>query len=843
MKMVRLALRWLLILATAPLLAFSGLRPGLDAFTVTLLLAFAASNVALSFLPETWFRSHKLDSLVVVADTVLISLALFHVGPGRGHLLLVFFLTLLLTVLGADLTRAIVGVTLVGCLYLYLDWGNQSGGTLAFAAFLLRLPFLYVTGLYYGHLAAQSRLAQNRLHSIEHQKRAMETFLDVTSATTSTLDLHEVLYIVVTRIARLVNVQRCSILRIDERADCCMVLASSDDRAISGLKIDLEKYPEVRKAITTRRAVVINDVDQEPILDEVREQLMKLGFNSLLVVPIVCQDSLLGMLFLRAVRVEQPFSSEEIATCQIIANASANAIKNATLFEQMRLEAGARKKSADKLQNILDHFPDLIYTTDTWGRMTEFSRGGEELLGLNREQAIGLSYTDLYPEVSAREQLENLLREGVPIRHFETTVCCQDGSMREVMVAASLLRDEAGRPCGTVGIIKNITELKAAQRNLTHSEKLSTIGKILSGVAHELNNPLCGVLGFSQLLMARHSDGPMARELDTIYECALRCQKVVKNLLSFAREHKPERKYLGINGIIKKALEMKKYQLHVNNIEVVQELEHDLARTMLDFHQMQQVFLNVIINAQHAMGLVRDRPGRLVVRTSQAEGMIRAEFIDNGEGMAPDTLQRIFDPFFTTKEQGEGTGLGLSVSYGIVKEHGGRICARSRKGEGSIFVVELPVENEEEKTKTEVSESPDNTPTPSTRGSRVLVVDDEPAIVDLMLAILAEIGCNVDTAANGNEALGKIRSHRYDLLVIDIRMPQMNGMELYRNILHLRPKLEGKIIFITGDLADKETGRFLAGVNAETISKPLDISEVMEMIQKKLGSARRRAVA
>jgi CheY-like chemotaxis protein len=376
---------------------------------------------------------------------------------------------------------------------------------------------------------------------------------------------------------------------------------------------------------------------------------------------------------------------------------------------------------------------------------------------------------------------------------------------------------------------------------LLQAEKLSTIGEVISGVAHELNNPLCNVLGFSQLLLARNTSGPLTGDLEKIHESALRCQKIVKNLLSFARGHAPERKYLGVNGIIDKTIDLKNYQLHVNDIEVIRELERDLPCTMLDFHQMQQVFLNLINNAQQAIEMVPDRQGRLLVRTSHDAGNIRVEITDNGIGMTPEVVQKAFDPFFTTKRKGQGTGLGLSVSYGIVKEHGGRIEARGRPNEGATFIVEIPIAGSQKEDAG--SETPAQAVQRPADGRRILVVDDEPLVVDLLISILEGIGHSVDTAQNGLEAYGKVRAQPYDLIITDIRMPQMNGMDLYRKLLTRRPEMKSRVLFITGDLIDRETTRFLRETGARALAKPLQVQDVAGAVQGMLGSPRSSAVA
>jgi signal transduction histidine kinase len=222
-------------------------------------------------------------------------------------------------------------------------------------------------------------------------------------------------------------------------------------------------------------------------------------------------------------------------------------------------------------------------------------------------------------------------------------------------------------------------KLESAQAQLLQSEKLSAVGQLISGVAHELNNPLTSVIGFSQLLLSKEKNHKTEEYLNKITREAERCAKIVNNLLTFSRTHKPEKSYVGINGIIERTLDLMAYQFRTDNIEVIKKLDPNLPKTMADFHQLQQVFLNIINNAYQAMKDKRETR-ILTVETERSGLIIRIKFSDTGPGIPKGNLSRIFDPFFTTKEVGKGTGLGLSISYGIVKEHGGDIYVLSELG-------------------------------------------------------------------------------------------------------------------------------------------------------------------
>jgi PAS domain S-box-containing protein len=600
------------------------------------------------------------------------------------------------------------------------------------------------------------------------------------------------------------------------------------------LELDLAKYPEIRRAIETHGSVVIRDVADDPLMRDVSAILAKLDLHSIMVIPVVFGEDVLGTLCLRASRARHEFSQREIDFCTAVARASANALKNAMLHRQVHEESRRHRQLSEKLSRILDNSPGLILTTDNECSVTSLNASGVRLLGYPKDDVLGRPCEMLLDDEHGRRLVE-LTRSSGAISDYPCRLRKRDGRLIDVELNVSVLTNEVGEVTGSVWLGRDVSELKATQTQLLQAKKLSTIGEVISGVAHELNNPLSGVLGFSELLLLRAGDEDVPQELELIHDSALRCQKIVQNLLSFARENKPERKYEDVNAVIEKTLEMKQYQLHVNSIEIASELDRALPRTALDFHQMQQVLLNVINNAQHAMTRHRQAvPSKLHVRSSLAADAILIEIGDNGEGMDQETLERIFDPFFTTKEPGKGTGLGLSVSYGIVKEHGGRIWARSNKGEGSTFLIELPVCKEDGAGASGDPEARSVSAPKIRPGSRILVVDDEPVVLQLFVNLFEGRGYKVDTAVNGKDAYESIGRKSHDLVITDLRMPEMDGIELYRKLLERRPELKGRVIFITGDIVDKDTARFVADADVPTLSKPIEITEVVKIVDEML---------
>jgi len=412
-------------------------------------------------------------------------------------------------------------------------------------------------------------------------------------------------------------------------------------------------------------------------------------------------------------------------------------------------------------------------------------------------------------------------------RSFNRMAVNLDESRRALELSNAELEDK---------VQERTRDLKKAQSQLVQAEKMSVVGQLVSGVAHELNNPLAGVLGYSQLLQRKGVEENVARGLRKIEAEAERCKRIVQNLLIFARKHKPRKILLNLNEVVDAILEMRAYHLKVDNVIVVRDLDPALPPTMADMNQMQQVLMNIVNNAQQAMA---ERPGverRLTVRTSSRPGGISVEISDTGGGIPPENLGKVFDPFFTTKEVGRGTGLGLSICYGIVEEHHGAIRVDSRPGEGTIFTIDLPV----------VAQVP-IAPLPAdpvgdlvaqaTRTGRILLVDDEASILEIIGDVLRLDGHQVETATNGTAALGRLREQRFDVVVSDMKMPGMSGRDLFETLQGYDASLARRLIFTTGDLANRETMRFLESTGNPYLQKPFDLNAVRRVIYTMMNAA------
>jgi PAS domain S-box-containing protein len=361
------------------------------------------------------------------------------------------------------------------------------------------------------------------------------------------------------------------------------------------------------------------------------------------------------------------------------------------VLEHTRAEEALRD-SEEKIRMMFESATDGVVTTDLNGVITEVNERALKMHGFRyRSEIIGKSLTSLVADRDrerARMNVQKALEDGMA-GEIVYDLLRADGSEFPGEISGRLLRDTAGNAAGFIAIERDVSERKRMEEQLIVTDRLASVGELASGLAHELNNPLTSVIGFSQLLLGQDIADDIRRDLEVVHAEAQRCASVVKNLLTFARKHPQSRQPLYINGIIEKVLEMRSYEHKVNNIQVVIHLSSDLPGIVGDYFQLQQVFLNIVINAEYFM-VEAHRQGTLTVVSELAGNKVRIDFIDDGPGISRENLGHVFDPFFTTKEVGKGTGLGLSICHGIVTEHGGRISVESQLGKGATFVVELP---------------------------------------------------------------------------------------------------------------------------------------------------------
>jgi PAS domain S-box-containing protein len=419
-----------------------------------------------------------------------------------------------------------------------------------------------------------------------------------------------------------------------------------------------------------------------------------------------------------------------------------------------------------------------------------------------------------------RKQVEEALRtvrEGLELRVRERTA-------ELLLTNESLLKEIAERQ-------RAEDQLQEQQEALFQREKLAAMGSLLASVAHELNNPLSVVMVQADLLSEEVREEALAERIKLINQSAERCVSIVQNFLALARRTPPQRSHVELNAIIDEAMTLLAYPLRVDNVDVQQNLADDLPPLWADRHQLHQVLINLITNAHQAL---RERPTprrlELTTRYDSVASMVTLEVADTGPGIPPALQERIFEPFFTTKPPGVGTGLGLPFCRGIIEGHGGTISVESQVSRGAVFRIKLPVEA----VPVTVSEIPVPEALLPVKGKAILIIDDEPGIVSALAYLLRRDGYYVDTASNGRRALEQLQGQPYDLILCDLRMPELDGPGLYQEIAAHLPHLLSRMIFLTGDTLSPEAREFLEKAGVARLNKPFRAAEVRRAVQQAL---------
>ena len=565
---------------------------------------------------------------------------------------------------------------------------------------------------------------------------------------------------------------------------------------------------------------------------------VKTGFlvRAILQVPLTVGNTVIGVLAVDNQQAERTFSENDQYLLSALADYAAIAIDNARLYQEV-------KGSEERYRDLFANAYDLIFTLDRQLRILSINKVGSVLTGYAEEQLRGrplreIAAADAWDEAEPR--FADLLM-GHPIQPFELQLRRHDDERVLLEVSARLVNDR-GKDRSIHCIARNLTERRRLEEQLIHSEKLSAIGQLVAGVAHELNNPLTSISGYTQLMLRDTGLRDEVRsDLKHINIQADRAARIVQNLLVFAREHKPERRMVNLNEEFRNTLSLRSYQLRVDNITVLNQVETELPMTVADPFQIQQVMLNLINNAHQAM-TERGGPGILTLRTfvttlpaadngTTTPPMVVLSVGDNGVGIPARDLKRIFDPFFTTKPVGQGTGLGLSICFGIVQEHGGRIWAESELDVGTTVYVALPLLNDTDVLDGEALIDGGVDESEARLTCHVLVVDDEEPVANLLARLLRELGHQPTVVNSGIEALELIAREQFDLILSDVKMPGMSGFELHQTIKQTNPELAARLVFVTGDMLSAATQARIAQSGNPYIAKPFAIERLETLVR------------
>ena len=525
-----------------------------------------------------------------------------------------------------------------------------------------------------------------------------------------------------------------------------------------------------------------------------------------LLAPLIGAGSVIGAVVVDGAPGRGWTSDEERAVLAVAAQVTI-ALLNARLLTL--LSAGKRE-----WEQMVDAIGAAVCIVDARGSVHRANRAFAALTGTPVTALAGQSWKLLLPP-SWWDALTRLLDDPA---HAHP---CELRDDRRLFLASAIsIGGDAGEPRATVMILEDHTERRRLQEQLIQSEKMSAIGQLISGVAHELNNPLASILGFADFLI-ESGDVPvlLGEPLRVVQQEAQRAAAIVKNLLTFARKQDQQRRPVAVGDVLAHTVALLRNQLIQLKVQPVLEVADGLREVLASPNQLQQVFVNLINNAAQAVAST-GRPGTVTVRARPWLDGVAVDVCDTGPGVPAEVAERIFEPFFTTKPEGEGTGLGLSICQGIVKEHGGRLSLQSSGPAGATFTVELPAAPAPEAAPE--SAGPGATP----RHARVLVVDDEPHVRHYMRATLEAWGHTVEVAADGEDGLRQALDGKHDVIFTDVRMPGMGGREFFETLSERAPEAAAHVVFATGDTVAGDTLAFLERSGRPVLNKPFKLAEL-----------------
>ncbi|MFQ5543976.1 MAG: PAS domain S-box protein [Nitrospiria bacterium] len=510
------------------------------------------------------------------------------------------------------------------------------------------------------------------------------------------------------------------------------------------------------------------------------------------------------------------------------------ALKNAhdVLDQRVRERTAELSQVNDQLRNLtnaIEQANEMVVITDIDGKIEYVNPIVEEITGYKENELIGKSFYIFTQNKEKETKLDNIfqiLRNG---KNWQGEWVNQNksGLSYTTEMAVNAVYDDEKRITHFVAIMRDVSDRKRLEQDLLQASKLSSLGTLTSGIAHELNTPLATILGFSEEIEKNNNiDVETRKHAKWITQESNRCVSIVRNLLKFSKKYKPKIEIFNINETISTTLTLYNYQLKSDLIEVKTALSKTPVFVLGDMEQIQQVILNILLNAHTAIESIKAKGIVKVAVIRTGEG-VEISIENNGPPIPKDHLQKIFDPFFTNRKVGEGTGLGLSVSYGIIEEHQGQIQVENIGEEGVRFLITLPLS---EKIPTEIDSESVDSPLP--KGLRVLIVEDDEKFRSWLGLILDQQDAIITKASNGVEAVDQLKNSETDLILTDLKMPVMDGIDLCRWIEKHQPDNLKKLILLSG-LIDSEIDGYCTENNIPYLMKPVKKKELIMAIKQR----------
>lgn len=726
-------------------------------------------------------------------------------------------------------------------------------GTRRFAAGDMSFRFARFPSIELNTLGASfNRMAETlegRGKELEQRLRQLTALKDMEEAVIQRQEEDTVLRLCIEAVARGFSFDRVGLYWVDQshKEIVGRFLYGSDPGGFSEAAFRKRRVPVggidiLNEVLRSRTAVWLRSTDEDPrvnrlFVDEARTR-------EFVMAPICGKDRALGVLTADNLHSGRPLAESDREGLMLYAHAVGLALENAGLFQTVA-------ENESRLRTVLENSPEAIIGLSREHWIGTWNRGAEKIFGFTAAEVLGKPLTILFPKATAGEFKKLLARvmEKGAVRDFTMAAQSKDGRPLDLAVSWGGQHADFWMNKEWTLVIRDITEARRLQQQLIRSEKLSAVGQLISGIAHELNNPLQAVVGYSDILGddVRQKSGDRAEgaitvdakevlnDLRIITENAMRCQKIIENLLLFVRQGEIEKKAVDLAKVVQSSRELLQYKLKkAAHIQVDVEFPDPCPKVRGNFQQIQQVFVNLMNNACDAMiaaGGDRPKALRIAARETVA-GVLRVEIADTGPGIPTEAREHVFEPFFTTKPEGRGTGLGLPVCRQIVEEHGGRLDFVTEVNRGTTFWFELPV------AKDELTAAPGTAAAlPPVRGRTILLVDDEPDVLGFLSKAIQAEGNTLDVAGGLRDAIARAAARPYDLVISDVRLGEGTGLSLYENWGLWTSQPRPPFLFMTGDVLNGPAVLDIEKKGLPLLRKPIDLLTFQNAVRRILSAA------
>jgi len=669
-------------------------------------------------------------------------------------------------------------------------------------------------------------------HELQRLNLELTTLLRVNQELTRLINLDDVLASSLNIITGAMRLQSSAIVLYNPEGElhirAIFDALSQTAQCVDRLLVHL--FHEEREALAGSTSTLVINIAalrmQTPDMPALQRLPPEVSF--LAIVPLQIEGTVIGLLELLSET--KPFQAHDVQLAEAIALQLAQAIRNAQITQEMRetsLMNARLYREAEAMRAYLDaiiqNAPDVLIVCRPDMSMQPLNQEPLTLIGYQRHELAGQPLLRIVPT----DQRATLTRAWLEVRRgesqrFEMNLLRADASYFTALVSLDLIPDYDE----VLVVIKDVTELRRLEEQVRQHEKLAALGRLVAGAAHELNNPLAVILGLSQLQLDEDIPPSIRADLEQIERAARRAAAIVHQLRAFGQPRTLEVAPLDLAPVIDDTLQRLASKIAAGHVTVTVDLPPDLPYILGELHQIEQVIFNIALNAIQALeSRLSDEPRHLRFSARAEHESVVLAIEDTGPGIAPEHLSRVFEPFFTTRDVGQGMGMGLAIVYSIVQQHRGEVWVESRQGVGTTFYVRLPRANDDPATA--------NPPTITLpRYLSILLVEDDDLVRTMAQRALERLECCVDAVSRGEEAFARALAADYDVVMTDLQMPGMDGVELYERLHALRPSL--RWLILTGDTMGERSSLFLERTGLPVLHKPFTQDQLIERLAESL---------